>query len=67
MTCYRCDYKYECSVPKENLELAEQIDETEVYLVAHSCKHGCPKGYDKDIDSPCWDVEASPSEGEATT
>ena len=39
-------------------------DETDVYLFWHSCKEGCPKGYDK--DAPCYpftdDSEANTSE-----
>lgn len=50
MTCYRCGE--DCSLFMEALEKAKAVDETEVYLTWHSCKKGCPKGYDK--DSACW-------------
>ena len=62
MTCYMCGEDKNCELFKKTMETAK--DETDVYLFWHSCKEGCPKGYDK--DAPCYpftdDSEANPSE-----
>ena len=49
MTCYMCGE--ECELYRK--ALSESIDDTDRYLVVNSCKHGCPKGYDK--DSACYE------------
>ena len=51
-TCYGCD-SHPCEVYKRAMEEAE--DETDVYLIEHSCKVGCPNGWDK--EQPCYPTE----------
>lgn len=58
ITCYNCEHNPKedlCPVYKENISKAE--DETDIYLMNHSCKIGCPQGYDK--DNPCYPMEAT--------
>ena len=47
-SCFTCGK--ECELFKK--ALAESKDETDVYLVNHSVKHGCAEGLDK--DNPCY-------------
>lgn len=57
ITCYNCEHNPKenpCSTYKVKIKKAE--DETDVYLMNHSCKVGCPQGYDKQ-GSPCYPTE----------
>ena len=51
-TCYGCD-NHPCPVYAKAVE--DAWDETDIYLVQHSCKVGCPMGFDK--DEPCYPLK----------
>ena len=58
MTCYGCEDK--CTLYDD--AKAKAKDYIDLYLVSYSCKHGCPKGYDK--DEPCYPLEDEAEEKE---
>jgi hypothetical protein len=49
MTCHDCGSK--CDLYRRARDGAK--DATDLYLVVHSCKNGCPKGYDN--ESACYE------------
>ena len=57
-SCYTCGE--ECELFKK--ALSEAKDETDVYLIHNSVKHGCPKKLDE--DNPCYPLKEREEESE---